>query len=79
MLISICRKSKNRELVLTYLFRDIQYLLRGRFLRGGPGDDLHRIPSSASREIGQLQQRHAVSGLRYFSQYMRYFVRSCEE
>ncbi|KAG0557271.1 hypothetical protein KC19_11G115600 [Ceratodon purpureus] len=42
----------------------LQYLLRGRFLRGAAAEDDQRTPSSASREIGQLQQQQAVSRLR---------------
>ncbi|XP_074573117.1 uncharacterized protein LOC141829525 [Curcuma longa] len=44
----------------------IQSLLRGRFLRNGrlTEEDEERPPSAAAREIGQLRQRHRVSGLR---------------
>ncbi|THU58426.1 hypothetical protein C4D60_Mb03t14130 [Musa balbisiana] len=44
----------------------IQSLLRGRFLRNErpSEDDEERQPSVATREIGQLRQRHRVSGLR---------------
>nr|XP_019711049.1 uncharacterized protein LOC105059049 isoform X2 [Elaeis guineensis] len=41
----------------------IQSLLRGRFLRnGGPSEE--RPHSVAAQELGQLRQRHPVSGLR---------------
>ncbi|KAG1359601.1 zinc finger CCCH domain-containing protein 13 [Cocos nucifera] len=41
----------------------IQSLLRGRFLRnGGPSEE--RLHSVAAQELGQLRQRHPVSGLR---------------
>ncbi|WOL05401.1 hypothetical protein Cni_G14129 [Canna indica] len=44
----------------------IQSLLRGRFLRNSPPaqDGEQRPPSAAERELGQLRQRHYVSGLR---------------
>lgn len=41
----------------------LQSLLRGRFLRNG-GPDEERPPSVAAQELGQLRQRHPVSGLR---------------
>lgn len=43
----------------------IHALLRGRFLRNG--DDDRRPPSTAATELGQLRQRHSVSGLRSLS------------
>ncbi|CAL9112451.1 unnamed protein product [Musa textilis] len=47
-------------------FYFFQSLLRGRFLRNErpSEDDEERQPSVAAREIGQLRQRHRVSGLR---------------
>ncbi|CAM0953252.1 unnamed protein product [Alopecurus aequalis] len=43
----------------------IHALLRGRFLRnGGLPEEARRPPSVAARELGQLRQRHPVSGLR---------------
>ncbi|RWR94801.1 zinc finger protein [Cinnamomum micranthum f. kanehirae] len=42
----------------------IQSLLRGRFLRNERPTEDERPPSLAARELGQLRQRHAVSGLR---------------
>uniref|UniRef100_A0ACD5XSU2 Uncharacterized protein n=1 Tax=Avena sativa TaxID=4498 RepID=A0ACD5XSU2_AVESA len=43
----------------------IHALLRGRFLRnGGLPEEASRPPSVAARELGQLRQRHPVSGLR---------------
>lgn len=42
----------------------IQSLLRGRFLRGERPTEDERPPSLAARELGQLRQRHTVSGLR---------------
>ncbi|XP_051189822.1 uncharacterized protein [Lolium perenne] len=43
----------------------IHALLRGRFLRnGGLPEEASRLPSVAARELGQLRQRHPVSGLR---------------
>jgi len=44
-----------------------QALLRGRFLRNGNATptENERPPSVAARELGQLRQRHPVSGLRY--------------
>ncbi|KAJ0966660.1 hypothetical protein J5N97_023577 [Dioscorea zingiberensis] len=42
----------------------IQSLLRGRFLRNGRPSEEERPPSAAARELGQLRQRHPVSGLR---------------
>lgn len=42
----------------------IQSLLRGRFLRNGRPLEDERPPSVALRELGQLRQRHPVSGLR---------------
>ncbi|GLJ06699.1 hypothetical protein SUGI_0045600 [Cryptomeria japonica] len=42
----------------------IQSLLRGRFLRTGPGTEEERPPSTAARELGQLRQRRTVSALR---------------
>ncbi|XP_058076617.1 uncharacterized protein LOC131225171 [Magnolia sinica] len=42
----------------------IQSLLRGRFLRSERSNDDERPPSVAARELGQLRQRHTVSGLR---------------
>ncbi|KAM3295223.1 hypothetical protein ACQJBY_037852 [Aegilops geniculata] len=43
----------------------IHALLRGRFLRnGGLPEEERRQPSVAARELGQLRQRHPVSGLR---------------
>lgn len=42
----------------------IQALLRGRFLRDGRPAEEERPPSLAARELGQLRQRHAVSGIR---------------
>ncbi|KAH7669537.1 putative E3 ubiquitin ligase protein [Dioscorea alata] len=42
----------------------IQSLLRGRFLRNGRPTEEERQPSAAARELGQLRQRHPVSGLR---------------
>lgn len=56
-----------------------QSLLRGRFLRNErpSEDDEERQPSVATREIGQLRQRHRVSGLRYVFFYhfnYNYFV-----
>ncbi|ONK63987.1 uncharacterized protein A4U43_C07F20950 [Asparagus officinalis] len=42
----------------------IQALLRGRFLRNGTPPENDRPPSVAARELGQLRQRHPVSGLR---------------
>ncbi|PKA45928.1 putative E3 ubiquitin-protein ligase XBOS34 [Apostasia shenzhenica] len=42
----------------------IQTLLRGRFLRNERPTEDERPPSVAAREIGQLRQRHPVSGLR---------------
>ncbi|KAL5995162.1 hypothetical protein ACLOJK_025220 [Asimina triloba] len=38
-------------------------LLRGRFLRNERSNDDDRPPSLAARELGQLRQRHTVSGL----------------
>lgn len=43
----------------------IQSLLRGRFLRNGRPVEDERPPSLAARELGQIRQRHPVSGLRY--------------
>ncbi|CAN6210129.1 unnamed protein product [Urochloa humidicola] len=42
----------------------IHALLRGRFLRNGGLPEERRPPSVAARELGQLRQRHPVSGLR---------------
>lgn len=43
----------------------IHALLRGRFLRnGGLPEEERKLPSVAARELGQLRQRHPVSGLR---------------
>ncbi|XP_068640531.1 uncharacterized protein [Aristolochia californica] len=42
----------------------IQSLLRGRFLRNETSIEDERPPSMAARELGQLRQRHTVSGLR---------------
>ncbi|GJM99611.1 hypothetical protein PR202_ga16731 [Eleusine coracana subsp. coracana] len=42
----------------------IHALLRGRFLRNGGLPVERRPPSVAARELGQLRQRHPVSGLR---------------
>ncbi|KAG8050242.1 hypothetical protein GUJ93_ZPchr0009g676 [Zizania palustris] len=43
----------------------IHALLRGRFLRnGGLPEEDRRPPSTAATELGQLRQRHPVSGLR---------------
>ncbi|KAF8675240.1 hypothetical protein HU200_047912 [Digitaria exilis] len=42
----------------------IHALLRGRFLRNGGLPEERRPPSMAARELGQLRQRHPVSGLR---------------
>ncbi|RZC70584.1 hypothetical protein C5167_033694 [Papaver somniferum] len=42
----------------------IQSLLRGRFLRNEGTVEEERPPSLAVRELGQLRQRHTVSGLR---------------
>ncbi|XP_042487631.1 uncharacterized protein LOC122067853 [Macadamia integrifolia] len=42
----------------------IQSLLRGRFLRNERPIEEERPPSMAVRELGQLRQRHTVSGLR---------------
>ncbi|XP_038979588.1 uncharacterized protein LOC103716994 [Phoenix dactylifera] len=42
----------------------IQSLLRGRFLRNGGSTEEERPPSVAARELGQLRQRHPVTGLR---------------
>ncbi|OVA17926.1 zinc finger protein [Macleaya cordata] len=42
----------------------IQSLLRGRFLRNERTSEDERPPSLAARELGQLRQRHTVSGLR---------------
>ncbi|KAJ6830620.1 uncharacterized protein M6B38_353150 [Iris pallida] len=42
----------------------IQSFLRGRFLRNGRPVEDERSPSVAARELGQLQQRNPVSGLR---------------
>ncbi|XP_072968083.1 uncharacterized protein [Typha angustifolia] len=42
----------------------IQALLRGRFLRNERPTEEERPPSLAARELGQLRQRHPVSGLR---------------
>ncbi|KAF0911498.1 hypothetical protein E2562_011144 [Oryza meyeriana var. granulata] len=43
----------------------IHALLRGRFLRnGGLPEEERRPPSTAATELGQLRQRHPVSGLR---------------
>ncbi|KAK1309111.1 hypothetical protein QJS10_CPA09g01839 [Acorus calamus] len=42
----------------------IQSLLRGRFLRNGSSVEEERPPSVAARELGQLRQRHPVSGIR---------------
>ncbi|MQL90730.1 hypothetical protein Taro_023327, partial [Colocasia esculenta] len=42
----------------------IQSLLRGRFLRNGTPTEEERPPSVAATELGQLRQRHPVSGLR---------------
>ncbi|KAG9441697.1 hypothetical protein H6P81_017551 [Aristolochia fimbriata] len=42
----------------------IQSLLRGRFLRNERSIEDERPPSMAARELGQLRQRHTVSGLR---------------
>ncbi|XP_042512497.1 uncharacterized protein LOC122087428 [Macadamia integrifolia] len=42
----------------------IQSLLRGRFLRNERPIEDERPPSMAARELGQLRQRHTVSGLR---------------
>ncbi|KAJ4971339.1 hypothetical protein NE237_004438 [Protea cynaroides] len=42
----------------------IQSLLRGRFLRNERPIEDERPPSMAVRELGQLRQRHTVSGLR---------------
>ncbi|XXG83686.1 hypothetical protein AAC387_Pa10g1381 [Persea americana] len=42
----------------------IQSLLRGRFLRNERPIEDERPPSLAARELGQLRQRHTVSGLR---------------
>ncbi|KAG0457418.1 hypothetical protein HPP92_022575 [Vanilla planifolia] len=42
----------------------IQSLLRGRFLRNERPVEDERPPSVAARELGQLRQRHPVSGLR---------------
>lgn len=42
----------------------IQSLLRGRFLRNERPAEDERPPSVAASELGQLRQRHTVSGLR---------------
>ncbi|KAL5709716.1 hypothetical protein ACHQM5_020373 [Ranunculus cassubicifolius] len=42
----------------------IQSLLRGRFLRNERPAEEERPPSMAAGELGQLRQRHTVSGLR---------------
>ncbi|XP_010241654.1 PREDICTED: uncharacterized protein LOC104586194 [Nelumbo nucifera] len=42
----------------------IQSLLRGRFLRSERSNEDERPPSMAAGELGQLRQRHTVSGLR---------------
>lgn len=42
----------------------IQSLLRGRFLRNERPPEDERPPSVAASELGQLRQRHTVSGLR---------------
>ncbi|KAF8397768.1 hypothetical protein HHK36_016690 [Tetracentron sinense] len=42
----------------------IQSLLRGRFLRNERPTEDERPPSMAANELGQLRQRHTVSGLR---------------
>ncbi|KAK9158712.1 hypothetical protein Scep_005286 [Stephania cephalantha] len=42
----------------------IQSLLRGRFLRNETSTEVERPPSIAASELGQLRQRHTVSGLR---------------
>lgn len=42
----------------------IQSFLRGRFLQNGRPQEYDRPPSVAARELGQLRQRHPVSGLR---------------
>lgn len=42
----------------------IQALLRGRFLRNERPAEEERPPSTAARELGQLRQRHPVSGIR---------------
>ncbi|KAF9599028.1 hypothetical protein IFM89_033373 [Coptis chinensis] len=42
----------------------IQSLLRGRFLRNERPTEDERPPSMAASELGQLRQRHTVSGLR---------------
>ncbi|KAF8403161.1 hypothetical protein HHK36_011258 [Tetracentron sinense] len=54
----------------------IQSLLRGRFLRNERSTEDERPPSMAASELGQLRQRHTVSGLRYVFFYVMYLTKS---